>query len=952
MKDFQRINHWPGMNSIHTKTGLAMVMRRMEKVFPEEFRNIHPQTWSLPEDWADFVTQFDSSSSSSSIDTSAKRIPRPIYIIKPAASCQGRGIYLIQDINQIQDSRAAQIAQRYIAKPLLVDGLKFDLRIYVCVTSVDPLRIWLFEEGLARFATTPYKKPNASNLHKVTQHLTNYAINCQSSSFQFNSGGVESGTVGSKRTLTWFRSWLNQTYGEGTSNIVWGSIIDMIIKTLIAAQPHLARTYRSAVGADATSMRCFEVLGLDVLLDANLKPWLLEINHSPSLTCDTPLDTQIKFALIKETMQLLRLRGGDRKRTLVSEAAAARQRLYGPNGLQSNTIPLSNDNDDTEQSVTPVNTPVSPAHVRATATAFTSFAAAIPEAHALNERKIAKKYRLIFPPPDPELIGDNIWNLNEKAYNTSKYPGNNKISNSSNYSNSNDNDDDDDTEENDIHSIISALNNTNNSTTTTNIASPTKSQSLPPPISPSSPQINSTKSLDGITFDHGVPTPFYIPWDKSKEFCYQRIHRYKYLLAVSTELYQVQTAASATGGRKAGNAAILSSASSIVEAMKNIDLEYANSMITNNLFHPSLPLANLPYSNYQKNEDALASFIRTIKAVTSSILEKQSNNNNTNKVSGTFASAVNKLQNIKRVTTAPMNGTRTKPSLIKMINKPSENNNNVDKENSNTVEQVDNHNEICTSPSKKEPINATSPSTRSPNSLNTASSSPSEGGISTNSSPSQYLPRASPPVLPPRNSNSPVSPITQPPTSVVEEKKKQSPKMIPTSGSIVQGIRASLARASLQTNNSSSVSNEILTNSLGKGRSFIFTDSTMKKLYGLQNEPNYSASLLGHSNHSTTAPTIPHKGMGAMPAMINDFGLSGKSLPISLNNRKTTALSLPIKKFTDTVVSPPYQQYTNTSILTDNRNSVNNIPRVFHTSQSNRTKPGTITVIYHGGNKG
>lgn len=52
---------------------------------------------------------------------------------------------------------------------------------------------------------------------------------------------------------------------------------------------------------------CFEVLGFDIMLDHNLKPWILEVNHSPSFSTDSPLDFKIKRDLISDTIRLLNL---------------------------------------------------------------------------------------------------------------------------------------------------------------------------------------------------------------------------------------------------------------------------------------------------------------------------------------------------------------------------------------------------------------------------------------------------------------------------------------------------------------------------------------------------------------------------------------------------------------------------------------------------------------------
>ena len=71
-------------------------------------------------------------------------------------------------------------------KPLLIEELKFDLRIYVLITGVDPLRVFLYNDGLVRLATVPYKAPTGANLEELLMHLTNYSINRKSKTFKQN----------------------------------------------------------------------------------------------------------------------------------------------------------------------------------------------------------------------------------------------------------------------------------------------------------------------------------------------------------------------------------------------------------------------------------------------------------------------------------------------------------------------------------------------------------------------------------------------------------------------------------------------------------------------------------------------------------------------------------------------------------------------------------------------
>ncbi|XP_045152558.1 tubulin polyglutamylase TTLL11 [Echinops telfairi] len=242
---------------------------------------------------------------------------KPTFIVKPDGGCQGDGIYLIKDPRDIRlagnlQSRPA-VVQEYICKPLLIDRLKFDIRLYVLLKSLEPLEIYIAKDGLSRFCTEPYQEPTSKNLHHIFMHLTNYSLNVHSSNFVHS----DSASTGSKRT---FSSILCRLSAKGVDiKKVWSDIISLVIKTVIALTPELKVFYQSDIPAGRPGPTCFQILGFDILLMKNLKPMLLEVNANPSMRIEheqelspgvfehvpSAVDEEVKVAVIRDTLRLM-----------------------------------------------------------------------------------------------------------------------------------------------------------------------------------------------------------------------------------------------------------------------------------------------------------------------------------------------------------------------------------------------------------------------------------------------------------------------------------------------------------------------------------------------------------------------------------------------------------------------------------------------------------------------
>ena len=135
-----------------------------------------------------------------------------LYILKPVASSCGRGIRVIGKKTKVP-KRDGFLVSKYVANPHLINGFKYDLRVYVLVTCFDPLRIYVFNDGLVRFATEQYTL-NPNDLKKRFIHLTNFSVNKKSENFVDNKGTGE----GEESSSKWSFKTLRKAYEENGIN--------------------------------------------------------------------------------------------------------------------------------------------------------------------------------------------------------------------------------------------------------------------------------------------------------------------------------------------------------------------------------------------------------------------------------------------------------------------------------------------------------------------------------------------------------------------------------------------------------------------------------------------------------------------------------------------------------------------------------------------------------------
>ncbi|XP_023370904.1 inactive polyglycylase TTLL10 [Otolemur garnettii] len=260
---------------------------KMEEFFPETYR------LDVRDEREAFFTLFDETQ---------------IWICKPTASNQGKGIFLLRNQEEVAALQAktqsmeddpiyrkmpfrtpqARVVQRYIQNPLLLGGKKFDVRSYLVIACAMPFMVF-FGHGYARLTLNLYD-PHSNDL---SGHLTNQFMQKKSPLY-----------VLLKEDTVWSMDHLNR-YINDHFRKAKGLPRDWVFTTFTKRmQQIMAHCFLAVKSKLECKLGYFDLIGCDFLIDENFKVWLLEMNSNPALHTNCEVLKEVVPGVVMETLDL------------------------------------------------------------------------------------------------------------------------------------------------------------------------------------------------------------------------------------------------------------------------------------------------------------------------------------------------------------------------------------------------------------------------------------------------------------------------------------------------------------------------------------------------------------------------------------------------------------------------------------------------------------------------
>jgi tubulin polyglutamylase TTLL5 len=301
----RRMNHIPGNAALTVKSRLHESLSALRERAVRHYGAEHPHTQRL----GFFPRAYEMPHDYPALLQDAAAHPEKRWILKPTNASKGQGVRVLRNPEAAPLS-PNWLVQEYIGNPHTIRGHKYVLRLYMLIAGIDPLRVYLYRQGFAKLASAPWDPNDTDNVYS---QLTNPDINARNQEAEIPVEFID---------LARYRAWLRDQGHDDEA--LFAKLDDLATLTALSGVEAMRAKSREA-GADPRG--CYELIGLDCLVDDALKPWILECNLSPSLgVCAAPehggvVEERIKANLVCDMIALTGLDHPDHAPEIFDAAA-------------------------------------------------------------------------------------------------------------------------------------------------------------------------------------------------------------------------------------------------------------------------------------------------------------------------------------------------------------------------------------------------------------------------------------------------------------------------------------------------------------------------------------------------------------------------------------------------------------------------------------------------------
>ena len=288
VKNFNKYIQYNNFHFIHylnKKDDLYRCYKRMKTKFPGDY-DFMQETFVLPDDKEIIKEKFKDYKLSND----------NLWLIKPPNRLQGIGVKILTNFSNLYDKG---IITHYVPNPLLLHGRKFDLRVYIFISSFLPLKIYFNNEGLVRISVNYYNLDEENYSNRFI-HLTNTVLNIKNPNFTHGKNMTD------ERGNIWsFKAFKNYLIKRGYNyDKLFERMKDIIIKSILSTEFIFTKESRE----NYFGKRVSTAIGLDILVDENLTPWLLEMNCGcPDFGLHDIIDETIKSDFMTNYLNIIGL---------------------------------------------------------------------------------------------------------------------------------------------------------------------------------------------------------------------------------------------------------------------------------------------------------------------------------------------------------------------------------------------------------------------------------------------------------------------------------------------------------------------------------------------------------------------------------------------------------------------------------------------------------------------